>query len=90
MRIRFLDLAAAALTAACAAPACAHLSVEDAIPGAEGVKLGASAALRALSAKDRLPSQGMPGYLLLGDPGEDARGGGLEHGLGAGHERDRA
>jgi hypothetical protein len=52
---------------------------ENQAKSAPGWTLGASAALRALSAAQRLPSQGLPGYLLLGDPGIDHRGLALEH-----------
>lgn len=81
MPIRSNSLAAAALAALTAMPGWAHLSTDEAIPQTEGAKVGLSAALTSLSAPERLPSQGLPGYLLLGDPGVDPRDSRLEHGV---------
>jgi hypothetical protein len=59
----------------------AHPEEDDALPATPGMRLGLTAALRAHAGSARLPSQGLPGYLLLGDSGQDARGGQLEHGV---------
>ena len=63
-----------------APPAAAHTESNEAIPEDVGaVRLGIAAAISALSASNSLPSQGLPGYLLVGDPGIDRRGTQLEH-----------
>jgi hypothetical protein len=72
---------AAMLTSLTAPPAGAHADVHDAIPDAPGGQAGLALAVSQLSAKRALPSQGLPGYLLLGDPGMDRRGLKLEHGV---------
>lgn len=61
-------------------PALAHTDDPDAIPGEPGGKFSLAAAVRSLSASAALPSQRLPGYLMLGDPGIDHRGTELEHG----------
>jgi hypothetical protein len=66
----------------CLAPtAWAHGDAHQAIPEAQGFKLGAAGVLAGLSAPRQLLSQGLPGYLLQGDPGVDLRGTQLEHGV---------
>ena len=62
-------------------PAGAHTDDKEAIPDEPGGRVGLAAAVRGLRASDALPSQGLPGYLLLGDPGVDHRGTELEHGV---------
>lgn len=62
-------------------PALAHSDVRDAIPDETGGKVGVSLAASSLSANRALSSQGLPGYLLLGDAGVDRRGFQLEHGV---------
>ena len=73
------------LILACAATvgsaALAHTDANEAIPDALGVKTSLAAAVSSLSAKDKLPSQAMPGYLVKGDVGIDRRGTQLEHGV---------
>lgn len=61
--------------------ALAHTDADEAIPDAPGVKASLAAAVSSLSAKDKLPSQAMPGYLIKGDVGIDRRGAQLEHGV---------
>lgn len=71
--------AGACLAALLALPAWAHQDGDAAIPDTEGAQVRLAAALLSRSASGRLPSQGLPGYLLRGDPGVDRRGGALEH-----------
>ena len=78
---RLATFALSMLATLAAMPAAAHLRTDEAIPSTEGVRLGLSAALASLSASDRLPSQDLVGYLLLGDAGVDHRGSQLEHGV---------
>jgi hypothetical protein len=54
---------------------------DEAIPEIPGFKLGAAATTAWRRAPQRFPSQGLPGYLLQGDPGVDLRGTQLEHGV---------
>lgn len=60
----------------------AHTDANEAIPDTPGFKASLAAAAISLSAKDKLPSQAMPGYLIRGDVGIDHRGTQLEHGVG--------
>ena len=71
-------LAFAALTSSVAL---AHTDANEAIPDSAGVKASIAAAITCLSARDKLPSQAMPGYLIKGDAGIDHRGTQLEHGV---------
>jgi hypothetical protein len=58
----------------------AHQMAHEAVPDDVGTfALHGAVALTHLSSHSRLPSQGLPGYLRLGDPGEDLRGSNLEH-----------
>jgi hypothetical protein len=67
------------LTVLMVLPTWAHQQAQEAIADQAGFKLGGSGVLRYLSASKPLASQGLPGYLLQGDPGVDLRGGQLEH-----------
>lgn len=68
------------LLLACLAMPCAWAHNDAAPPETDsGLTLGLQAALAHLSAPQALPSQGLPGYLLQGDAGLDARGTSLEH-----------
>jgi hypothetical protein len=58
----------------------AHQMAHEAVPDDVGTfALHGAVALTHLSSHSRLPSQGLPGYLRLGDSGEDLRGSNLEH-----------
>lgn len=77
--------------AACALLACAgglfglqtsvhaHGGEADPLPAEPGVRVGVAGALRVLDAPRELPSQRLPGFLLQGDAGMDARGAQAEH-----------
>jgi hypothetical protein len=72
--------AAATLLSLAVFHAQAHLRAHDAMPDEPGtLALHGAVALTHLSSRSRLPSQGLPGYLRLGDSGEDRRGSNLEH-----------
>lgn len=72
----------ASLTLLAAPPAAAHTEANQAVPETIGaVRFGVAAAVSALSGSASLPSQGLPGYLLVGDPGIERRGTQLEHGV---------
>ena len=58
----------------------AHTDEHEAIPDGPGARGSAALAATSLSASARLPSQALPGYLMLGDAGVDHRGFELEHG----------
>jgi hypothetical protein len=79
MRTPFARPLTALLLAAGTLPAHAHTDLNAAIPESPGAWIGAAAAGAWTSASDPLPSQRLPGYLLLGDPGIDRRGARLEH-----------
>lgn len=70
---------AAACTLLVVGPALAHGEADDLLPPEPGLRLGAAAAVGALHAREPLPSQGLRGFLLQGDAGQDRRGGHLEH-----------
>jgi hypothetical protein len=76
---RIWFVAGALLASLCAQHALAHTDANEAIADTPGLKLGISAVVTSLSAPQRLPSQGLPGYLLQGDPGVDRRATQLEH-----------
>ena len=64
----------------------AHTDEHDAIPDVPGARVSAALAATSLTASAKLPSQALPGYLMLGDPGIDHRGFALEHGsIGLGY-----
>ncbi len=79
--------------AACALLACAlglfglqtsaraHGDEAEPLPEGPGVRVGVAGALRVLDGPAELPSQRLPGFLLQGDAGVDARGAQLEHGV---------
>jgi hypothetical protein len=75
-----VSAACAALLWLAAGGAGAHGEARSALPEGEGLQVGGAAALSWLRAPAALPSQALPGYLLLGDPGVDARGRRVEHG----------
>lgn len=81
---------AALLWLAAALPARAHGDAASALPAGDGLRLGAAVALSSLHASEALPAQGLPGYLLQGDPGVDSRGGRLEHAVLQAGWRQRA
>lgn len=90
---RLHPLAAALLLAlACSPAAQAHDGEhEEQAPTSPGLRLSAAAVLSGLRASSPLPSQGLPGFLMRGDPGVDLRGGQLEHGtLGLGYRFNEA
>ena len=51
----------------------------QAIPETAGLRLGAALALADVNARQALPSQRLPGYLVRGDSGVDRRASALEH-----------
>jgi hypothetical protein len=68
------------MLATTAAASFAHTGQGDPIPDVPGeTRVGLAAAGAWLRANDPLPSQRLPGFLLLGDPGIDRRGTRLEH-----------
>ena len=76
-----LLLLPAAVALLFASPLYAHSDTNEVIPNTTGGKVGLAAAVTSLSTSDPLPSQALPGYLLLGDAGVDRRGLRLEHGV---------
>ncbi|MDT9001059.1 hypothetical protein RQP53_17405 [Paucibacter sp. APW11] len=59
----------------------AHDDEHAVVPDTAGGRLRAQVVLAQLNASELLPSQGLPGLLMRGDPGVDQRGGQLEHGV---------
>lgn len=80
MPIRSSKAWALALLMGAASLAQAHTDEHEAIPDVPGARVSAALAATSLSASTRLPSQALPGYLMLGDAGVDHRGFALEHG----------
>lgn len=70
---------ALACTLLATGPALAHGEADDLLPPEPGLRLGVAVAVGALHASQPLPSQGLRGFLLQGDAGQDRRGGHLEH-----------